>query len=274
MTTDTATTSTVTSRDGTPIAWWSAGEGPPLVLVHGTTADHTRWAPLLPHLEPHHTVHALDRRGRGGSGDTPPYDVHREFEDVAAVIEAVADLSQQPVAVYGHSYGALCTLGAATLTDRIGRLALYEPPLDPADDGLPQDVGARLDAYLAAGEAEQALITFMTEVVRMPAQELDAYRAMPTWPTRVAATHTVPRELRSVPTPALDVERVARRVQVPALLFAGTDSPPWMREDIRRLGRLLPDARLVALPGQRHVADVMIPEVFARHLLEFLGGTP
>src|SRR4029450_11134152 len=86
--TDEATMTRVTSRDGTQIAYWASGEGPPLMVVHGTTADHTRWRPWLPYLEPHATVHALDRRGRGASGDAPDYDVAREFEDVAAVVDA------------------------------------------------------------------------------------------------------------------------------------------------------------------------------------------
>ena len=76
--TDEATLTRVASRDGTQIVWWTSGTGPPLVLVHGTPADHTRWRPLLPYLEPHVTVHAMDRRGRGGSGDAPAYDLARE----------------------------------------------------------------------------------------------------------------------------------------------------------------------------------------------------
>ena len=81
-----ATVTRVASRDGTEIGWWTSGEGPPLVLVHGAVADHTRWRPLLPYLEAHATVHAMDRRGRGASGDAPVYDLAREFEDVAAVV--------------------------------------------------------------------------------------------------------------------------------------------------------------------------------------------
>ncbi len=87
------TVSRVRSRDGTEIAYWTTGAGPPLVLVHGTPADHTRWRPLLPYLEPHATVHAMDRRGVGASGDALDYDVAREYEDVAAVIDAVAESS-------------------------------------------------------------------------------------------------------------------------------------------------------------------------------------
>jgi pimeloyl-ACP methyl ester carboxylesterase len=89
--TEEPTITRVVSRDGTEIAYWTSGDGPPLVLVHGTTADHTRWAPVLKYLEPHVTVHTVDRRGRGASGDAAEYDGVREFEDVAAVMNAVAD---------------------------------------------------------------------------------------------------------------------------------------------------------------------------------------
>lgn len=88
-----STLSTVDSRDGTKIGYWTSGQGPPLVLVHGMTADHTRWAPLLPYLEPKFTVHAIDRRGRGASEDGRDYELKREFEDVAAVVDALAAAS-------------------------------------------------------------------------------------------------------------------------------------------------------------------------------------
>ena len=99
---------TVTSADGTSIAYERGGRGPPLVLVHGTTADHTRWDPLRPDFEEHFTVYAIDRRGRGGSGDAAHYELEREFEDVATVVESI----DEPVNLLGHSHGALCSLEA------------------------------------------------------------------------------------------------------------------------------------------------------------------
>jgi pimeloyl-ACP methyl ester carboxylesterase len=93
MPTHTDSKTSVVSRDGTEIAYWTSGYGPPLVLVHGAPADHTRWRPLLPYLEPHVTVYALDRRGRGAGGDAPRYRLEREYEDVAAVVDAVAAAS-------------------------------------------------------------------------------------------------------------------------------------------------------------------------------------
>lgn len=111
----------------TSIAYWTTGTGPPLVAVHGTPADHTRWQPLLPYLEPHFTVHAIDRRGRGPSGDASDY------EDVAAVVDALAAESKGRVSVYGHSHGGIVAFGAATLTANVHTLVLYEgwPVPDP-----------------------------------------------------------------------------------------------------------------------------------------------
>lgn len=101
------------SADGTEIAWFTSGEGRPLLLVHGSLGDHTRWGALQPHLEPHFTVHTVDRRGRGASGEAAEYALEREFEDVAAVIGAIAEDAGSPVHVYGNSYGGLCAFGAA-----------------------------------------------------------------------------------------------------------------------------------------------------------------
>jgi pimeloyl-ACP methyl ester carboxylesterase len=126
------------------------------VLVHGAPADHTRWRPLLPYLESHATVHAMDRRGRGASGDAPDYHLAREFEDVAAVVDAVAEASGSAVDVYGHSFGGLCAFGGATLNSSIRRLVLYEgwPPVNPDAWALPPGIGPRVDALLADGDGE------------------------------------------------------------------------------------------------------------------------
>jgi len=119
---------TVTSVDGTPIVYWRSGEGPPLVLVHGASADHSRWTPVLPAFEQRFTVYAVDRRGRGGSGDSDDYTIEREFEDVAAVVDSLGE----PANLLGHSYGALCALEAALLTRNVRKLVLYEPGINVA----------------------------------------------------------------------------------------------------------------------------------------------
>jgi pimeloyl-ACP methyl ester carboxylesterase len=261
----------VRSRDGTEIAYWATGEGPPLVLVHGTTADHTRWRPLLPYLEPHATVHAVDRRGRGASGDAERYDVAREFEDVAAVVDAVARRSGAPVALLGHSYGGLCALGAAALSACVRALILYEPALAGAGHDLPRGVVDRIGSRLASRDPEGALELMMREVVRMPDAELTLVRAQPSWRARVAAAHTIPRELRAVTGDVLrDVPLQA--IAVPTLLIAGGDSPAYFRRDIDAVAGVLPDARIAVIEGQQHVADVLDPQTFAEHVLQFLAS--
>jgi pimeloyl-ACP methyl ester carboxylesterase len=268
-----ATMTRVESRDGTEIAVWSSGQGPPLVLVHGAVADHTRWRPLLPHLEPHVTVHAMDRRGRGASGDAPGYAIEREFEDVAAVVDAVADASRSAVDLYGHSFGGLCAFGGATLTAGIGRLVLYEgwPPADARARELPPGVGGRLDALLAEGNRDAVVETMFREVVLMPEAEITALRAQPAWPARVAAAPTILRELRAIPQVPFDPGQAAR-IAVPTLLLTGSDSDDPFAADLATLAAALPDARVGVLDGQRHVGDILAPELFARRLLAFLGG--
>src|SRR6266566_416390 len=146
---------TIRSTDGTPIAYQRSGQGSPLILVHGTTADHTRWAPILPNLEQHFTVYAVDRRGRGESGDTEQYAIEREFEDIVALINSIDD----PVFLLGHSYGAICSLEAARRTTHVRKLVLYEPPIPTGTEIYPHEVVSRIQALLDAGDREGALIT-------------------------------------------------------------------------------------------------------------------
>jgi pimeloyl-ACP methyl ester carboxylesterase len=139
------------SADGTQIAYFTSGEGPPLLLVHGGGGDHTRWDALRPYLEPHFTLYAMDRRGRGASGDHPDYAFEREYEDVAAVVDAVAEASGSPFHLYGHSYGGFSAFGAAALSRNIARLVLYEgwPPVNPAAFAPPPGFLERIEGLLA-----------------------------------------------------------------------------------------------------------------------------
>lgn len=259
----------VTSRDGTEIACWTSGQGPPLVLVHGTTADHTRWAPLSKHLEPHVTLHAIDRRGRGASGDAPGYAVTREYEDVAAVVDAVADASGSPVDLLGHSYGGRCALGAVALTENVRRLVLYEPPADRAAASVPPAVQRQMDERLAEGDREGVLETFFREVVKMPEHEFLRYRWLPAWQARVTAAHTITRELRAVSERPYGPAWGAG-VTVPTLLLLGGDSPEYATNDTRTIAASLPDARVSVLDGQQHIAIDLVPDVVAEVVLAFL----
>lgn len=264
--------STVASLDGTKIGYWTSGNGPPLVLVHGMTADHARWAPLLPYLEPYFTVHATDRRGRGGSDDGQHYALEREFEDVAAVIDAVAETSATKADVYGHSSGGVYAFGAATLTSNVRRLVLYEgwPSADPRPM-VPESVIDRLDGLLAEGDRDGVVESIMRDLVHMSEDDLAVYRSLPAWQHRVDAAHTIPREMRTEPRIRLDPQAAAQ-ITVPVLMLVGEESPDEMRREPEVVAAALPEAQITVIKGQAHVADVVAPEMFAQLLLGFLGG--
>ncbi len=269
--TDDATVVRATSRDGTPIGYWTSGDGPPLVLVHGTTADHvTAWRALRPHLEPHVTVHAVDRRGRGASGDAAAYALEREFDDIAAVVDAVAETSGSPVNLLGHSYGGLCAFGAATRTANIGKLVLYEgwPTRNPNLYFPPPGVVEQLDGLLAAGDHDAVVETFLRRVVSMPEAQVEAFKAQPTWGNRVATAPTIPRELRAFHASGFDATD-ASQVDAPSLLLVGAKSDDWRAEADTTAGAM-PRARVGLLEGHAHVAHLLAPELFAATALAFL----
>jgi pimeloyl-ACP methyl ester carboxylesterase len=264
MTTGPSTRHTTVSHDGTAIAWWSSGTGPPLLLVHGAMSDHRRWR-ILPHLEPHLTVHAMDRRGRGESADAAEWSLHREVEDVAAVVEDIAAVSGSAVDLLGHSLGGYLALRAASVTTAVRRLVLYEPSVN--EPPAKARVIADIEGHLAQGDRVGAVRTVLREVVLMPPAEIDYLESLPSWPTRLAAAHTLPRELGA--DTVVDPSAL-RRITVPVLDLLGGDSPEGPQAAARLLADTVPHHRLVVLEGQQHVADQVVPQEFSRHVLDFL----
>jgi pimeloyl-ACP methyl ester carboxylesterase len=256
---------TIISRDGTRIAYRRSGEGPPLVLVHGTAANHGRWSPVLPTLEEYFAIYAIDRRGRGGSGDGHGYAVHREFEDVAAVIDSIGE----PVNLLGHSYGALLALEAALLTRNIRKLVLYDPGIEAGEEIYPHEVIERLEALLEAGDRDGVVATTMREVAGLPPETVEHLRTLPVWQTRVAAAHTIPRELRAVKAYRFDPDRF-RDLGVPTLLLSGGSSPAALRKAAETVNGALPDSRIVVMPGQGHAAMDTGTDLFTAEVLRFL----
>lgn len=257
---------TITSADGTTIGWETSGSGPPLLLVHGTTADHTRWAGISPQLEQHYTVHAMDRRGRGASTDDPEgYHVLREAEDVAAVIDAIGE----PVDVLGHSHGGLCSLEGALLTDGVRKMVLYEPPIPTGVEMYPPGAPDRMQAMIDDGKLEGALELFFREVVRMPDHEFVEYRELPVWKRRIQLAPTIPRELTVDRSYRFDAGKFAD-LHLPVLLLLGGDSPPIFQKAIETADAALPDSRVVVLPSQQHIAMDTNPELFMSEVLDFL----
>ncbi|MBI5276294.1 MAG: alpha/beta hydrolase [Burkholderiales bacterium] len=261
----------LTSADGTRIGYEQGGSGPPLVLVHGTSAGAGRWAKVLPQLQSRFTVYAMDRRGRGGSGDTPPYAMEREFEDVAAVVESIG----APVDLLGHSFGAICSIEAARRVRNLRRLVLYEPPMPVPGATSGPGVRAsedlqRLQDRLDASDREGVLEIFFRDMNGMPEAQFEAFRQLPEWRSRVAAAHTLPREVGAVQAYRFDASAFTA-LQVPVLLMLGGESPPYFGSAIDMIARALPQAQRVTLAGQRHVAMDTAPALFADSVLSFLS---
>jgi pimeloyl-ACP methyl ester carboxylesterase len=263
---------TVTSKDGTTIAFDRMGDGPPVILVDGAFG-HRRFGPnepLAPLLAEHFTVYTYDRRGRGGSGDTPPYAVEREVEDLDALIGAAGGSAS----LYGISSGAALALAAAARGLPVTRLALFEAPfvVDDSRPPIPDDYLDRLNQLVAEDRRADAIRLFMTKGVGLPGVVVTMMRLMPAWSKLKAVAHTAPYDAAVLgdtgsgrPLPA---DRWAS-VTVPTLVLVGEKSPVWMRNAMRALADTLPHARHQVLPRQTHIVK---PKVLAPALVEFLSG--
>jgi len=258
---------TVTSIDETRIAFKRTGSGPPLLLVHGSAGDHSRWElfDVRPALAQHFTVYTIDRRGRGGSGDTDQYKPEREFEDVAAVVDSI----DEPVTVLGHSYGAFCALGASLITDNLHKLILYEPVFQvDQHQFVSNDVIAEMETLLAEGNKEVLLVFFMEEVARISRDEIEVLRSAPNWQARVDAAHTLLRETMA-PTWFRFDPRQFSGMTTPTLLLSGSESPAFFKEVTRLADDMLPHSRIVSFQGHGHVAMNSAPELFIEKVVEF-----
>jgi len=256
----------VRTRDGTRISYVRTGVGSPLVLVHGTAADHSRWRPVLPRLEDRFSVLSVDRRGRGGSGDAETYAVEREFEDVAAVADGLG----QPTIVLGHSYGGLCALEAALLSENVEKLVLYDPGLEVAGEQIyPYAVIERLERLLDDGDRDAVVATMLREVAGLPPEVIGQMRSQPAWGARVDAAHTIPRELRAVKEYRFDPDRFSD-LDVPVLVLRGETSPAALVRAAEDVRDALPNGRLVILPGQGHAAMDTGTDLFVGAVLGFV----
>jgi pimeloyl-ACP methyl ester carboxylesterase len=254
----------VTSKDGTRIGVECAGTGPTLVFVHGGVGDRTRWTPMFPLLASKFTTCAMDRRGRGASGDSAEYSLLSEAEDVAAVVNSRVG----PVFVFGHSLGGVAALEATFLTDRIARLMLYEPPLyDPADALL--SVAARVEEMVERGELERALVMFQTEIVKQSPEEIARMKTRSTWPGLVASMAVHARTMRALAAYRFDASRM-KSVTMPTLLLIGEDTAsPYAKQSIDALRESLPSPTLVVLERQEHNAMEGGRDLLANVIVKF-----
>ncbi|MGC9665161.1 alpha/beta fold hydrolase [Planosporangium sp. 12N6] len=254
----------VTSRDGTTIACERVGEGPALVLVDGAMC-YRAFGPLpalARVLAPDFTVYTYDRRGRGGSGDTAPYAVDREVEDLEVVIEAAGGSAY----VYGISSGAALALTAAASGPAITKLALYEPPYT-AEDGDTAQVAAynrQIIDLLAAGRRGDAVERFMSGV-GLPAEAIAGMRQSPAWPVFEGVAPTLAYDFAVLGDGTVPRERAAH-VTVPTLVAAGGASPESLRRPAKALADAIPGATHRVLEGQTHEVS---PDAIAAVLREF-----
>lgn len=255
---------TVTSKDGTTIAYDKAGNGPTLVLVGGAfeqraMQSETAHLAARPELVNSFTVITYDRRGRGDSGNTLPFAVDREIED----IETLLDKFGGPAYLFGISSGAALAFEAALkLGDKVKKLALYEPPYndDPAAMQAWREYRKNLDELLKAGKNGDAVGLFMM-LVGMPAEHLPGMRQHPMWPMFEAVAPTLAYDAAELgETAAVPVEK-AVTLKVPTLVIDGGASFPFMHPTAVTLAGAIPDGHQKTLEGQTHEvsAEVLGP---------------
>lgn len=256
----------VTSKDGTIIAFDKIGQGPALILVGGILGDHSQQAGLAQLLAEHFTVYNFDRRGRGESGDTPPYAVEREVEDIAAILDAAGGSAF----VYGTSGCAVLSLEAAArgLSPRMKKLALWEPSyiVDDSRPPVPQDYMEQLTTMLREGRRGDMIELFFTKAVGIPAEFVASMRQSPFWAAQEAFAPTLVNEavLMSNGDFTLPKERIAKAT-VPTLVIDG-GTTPWLSHTAQVVAETLPHAHRHTIAGQPHnVAD----EAMAPVLIEY-----
>jgi pimeloyl-ACP methyl ester carboxylesterase len=250
---------TVTSRDGTRIASDISGDGPPVILVGGALADRSAGSALAAALARNFTVFNYDRRGRGDSGDTPPYAVEHEVEDIAALVSEAGGTAF----LVGGSSGAALALDAAARGVAVSKLALYEPPfiVDDSSPPLPGNVVEQLTALLADGRRGDVVEYYMTNMLAVPAATVATIRSSPFWPQWEVLAHTLVYDFTilegTMSGRSLPAGRWAA-LTAPTLVIDGGASPAHIHSGARALADLLPTVRRRTLPGQTHDVDVEV----------------
>ncbi|MGB9378936.1 MAG: alpha/beta hydrolase [Mycobacteriales bacterium] len=262
---------TVTSADGTTIAYTAWGDGDPIIIIDGATAyravtpENEKVGELLAGS---FRVINYDRRGRGESGDTAPYAVEREFEDLAAILAGPGE--GRPATVFAWSSGGFLALNSAQAGVPIARLALFEPPAvaDDARPPLPTDYVERLESAIAASRPGDAAELFLTAAVLMPPEFVEGMRGSEMWPGLEAVAPTISYDGRqfgdAMSGRPLSTERWSR-VNSPILVMYGDSTWPFLASGAKAVADLLPTATLRPVPGENHstTADVLAPALRA-----------
>lgn len=262
----------VTSKDGTAIAFEQSGKGPPVILIASALADRSGTAPLAALLAADLTVLNYDRRGRGSSGDTPPYAVAREVEDIEALIDAAGGKA----ALFGSSSGAVLALEAANrLPTKVTKVVVYEPPfvIDEGRPRVPENYVEHVTRLVEADLRGDAVEYFMTEAVGVPGEFVAGMKTAPMWADMEVLAHTLAYDgliVQGTQTgKPLPTGRWAE-ITSPTLVLSGENSEVYVHEAGRALADLFPEARHRLVEGQDHGAVVMAPGALAPVLTAFL----
>jgi pimeloyl-ACP methyl ester carboxylesterase len=261
----TSTLQTVTSADGTTIAFDKLGSGPAVVLVCGGSTDRMSNAGLAQVLARDFTVYNFDRRGRGDSGDTPPYAIEREIEDIEAVIDAAGGHAY----IYGSSSGAALAFDAEqALPDKITKAALWEPPyIDDPAARPPADTVETYERLVGEGRRGDAVEYFMAKVVGLPPEFVAFGKTQPFWAASEKIAHTLAYDGRIMGDYSIPREQ-AKDVTQPTIVIAGESSFPFFLQTVAVLGDAIPNGESATLPGQEHNVD---PSVLGPVVKEFFN---
>lgn len=253
----------VTSEDGTRVAYEKVGKGPALVLVGGALSDRNGGKPLADKLRDSFTVYTYDRRGRGESGDTKPYAVDREIEDLEAIIAQAGNKAY----LYGVSSGGALALRAAERlgSAKVPKLALYEPPYGQ-DQRVFDEQKERINELVRTGRPGDAA-TFFFSAIGTPPQVLEDMKRSPNWEGMKKIDHTLAYDYEVLGNG--NVPDVVQRISVPTLVMVGEKAMPFMPPTADRIAKLAAKGQSKTLKGQSHRAS---PEVVAPVLTEFFGG--
>jgi pimeloyl-ACP methyl ester carboxylesterase len=252
----------VKSADGTTLAVESFGDGEPLIILGGALSTRAAVQPYVPFLGGAFTVYGVDRRGRGDSGDTAPYAVEREIEDVAAIVQAAGGSAK----VYGHSSGAILALEAAAAGVPMSGLLAYEPPFcTPQEPGESWDqFAARVRQLAETGQRDEAVEAFLRHT-GMPFDP--AVKQSPWWPGMTALAHTLFYDLSLAGSADIPAERLAK-IQAPVLAVYGGNSDSWAQRSADGVASAVLNGRTKLVPGYDHR---VAPEALAPVLLDFFG---
>jgi pimeloyl-ACP methyl ester carboxylesterase len=256
---------TVRSKDGTVLAYDRAGSGPPLILVGGALNDRQNTAELARLLAPYATVFNYDRRGRGDSGDTPPYAVQNELDDLATMIEVAGGSAM----LFAHCTAGMLALEAVERGLPITRLALYEPPyiMGESELRLTEEFKALLTKHLEEGEPGEAVAHFLVRTVGFPPEAVPKFRQMPIWPNLEKLAVTLPYDVTLAADNWMPPRDQLDRVTLPTLLIYGTASPDWQIDSVKALTEYLPNSDCKVLEGHNHDLEA---EAVAPVLQEFV----